>query len=300
MIIKGMVFNIQRYSLDDGPGIRTIVFLKGCPLRCLWCCNPESQNPWPEIAHRDSLCNNCMKCVEVCPVKAISVNEKSVCIDRKLCNACGKCVEACVREALGIYGKEMSVDDVFHEVMQDVDFYRTSNGGVTASGGEPLLQHEFVAALFQRCQQEGITTVLETSGYASRDALESVLPHTSLVLHDLKCADPELHQKLTGVSNEQILNNLAFTAKMVPVIVRIPIIPSVNDSEEEVNAMAHIIVQNKLKKVELMPYHRFGLGKYKMLDREYLLEEIASPTDDMLQRVKRIFDSYELECKIVK
>lgn len=232
-------------------------------------------------------------------MKAISVDAEGIRINRDLCSVCGECAKVCNREALGIYGKSMTVEEVFEEVIKDVDFYKKSNGGVTASGGEPLFQSEFTAALFKKCLEAGIGTVLETSGYAEEDNLKKVLSYTDLVLYDLKCADPKLHIQLTGVSNNLILKNLSIASNLVPLIIRVPVIPNCNDSQQEVEAMAQIIIQNGIDKVELMPYHRFGMGKYKMLDRNYFLEELERPSDGLLQKVKEIFESYGLACKIV-
>ena len=298
---KGIVFNIQRFSLDDGPGIRTTVFLKGCPLRCLWCSNPEGQNARPELAHRDMICTKCGRCVSACPKNAISIINDEWYLDRSLCDGCGKCVEACVRGALGIWGKEMSVEEVFEEVTKDLDFYEVSNGGVTLSGGEPLFQPDFAAELLRRCKDERIHTTIETSGYCSESSLKKVLPHLDLIYYDLKCLSLDLHKKITGVSNEIILKNLKFlVGKGSPLIIRFPLIPTLNDSNSEVAALAEFIEQIGVKNVEILPYHRLGIGKYKMLNRNYELEKIMPPTSEHLQMIKRIFELRGLKCKIVK
>lgn len=300
--VKGIIFNIQRYSVDDGPGIRSTVFIKGCPLRCLWCSNPESQKPWPEVAHRDSVCNKCGQCIEVCDTKAISVDNKGVHINRKLCTNCGKCVEVCAPGALKVFGNEMPVEEVFQEIRRDIQYYQISGGGVTAGGGEPLYQPDFVAALFKRCQDEGIHTCLDTCGCATTAAVDKVLPYTSLVLFDLKCMDPTTHQKLTGRSNKLINRNLELiVARGTPLIIRVPIIPGFNDSDEEVTAIARTVADmNHLNQVNLLPYHKFGTGKYKMLDRRYKLGELAPPTDTKLRRAKEIFESFGINCVIRK
>ncbi|MDD5703404.1 MAG: glycyl-radical enzyme activating protein [Dehalococcoidales bacterium] len=299
---RGIVFNIQRYSIQDGPGIRTTVFLKGCPLRCLWCSNPESQNVMPEVVHRDTLCNSCGRCLEVCREKAISIKDKTVSIDRKLCNNCGQCLEVCTPGALNIYGKTMSVREVFEQVRKDTDFYSSSGGGVTVSGGEPLSQPDFVAALFKLCQDRGIDTCIETSGCASEGALEKVLPLTSLVLYDIKLSDRDAHKKWTGQPNSEILRNLGLVvASGVPVIIRIPLIPGINDTEGELRKIAQIAVDNlkSPRKVNILPYHRFGMGKYQMLDRKYHLAELTTQKDPEISKMKELLESYDLECEIV-
>ncbi len=300
--VKGVIFNIQRYSIQDGPGIRTTVFVKGCPLRCLWCSNPESQHTGPEVAHRDSLCTACGRCQAVCPEEAITVQAKSISIDRKRCTNCGQCVAVCTPGALFTYGQTHSVREVFEQVSRDREFYNSSGGGVTVSGGEPLLQPEFVAALFQLCQDRGIETCIETSGCASSQALEKVLPYTSLVLLDLKLADPLTHQKWTGQSNQMILENLRqVVARGVPVILRLPLIPGINDTEEELGRTAQIAREylRPPRKVNLLPYHRFGLGKYAMLDRAYLLPELITQQETQIQKAKSLLESRGLECEIV-
>ena len=201
----GIVFNIQKYSIQDGPGIRTTVFLKGCPLRCAWCANPESQHAEPQIAHRDSLCSKCGRCVDACQEKAISVDAKGIYIDRKLCTNCGKCIDVCSPQALKMFGDKMSVREVFEKIREDAEFYRNSGGGVTVSGGEPLAQPDFVAALFRLCWNNGIETCIETSGCASSKALMEILPYTSLVLFDIKLGNPAAYRRWTSKSNEEIL-----------------------------------------------------------------------------------------------
>jgi pyruvate formate lyase activating enzyme len=300
--IKGIIFNIQRFSIQDGPGIRTTIFFKGCPLHCAWCSNPESQNFKPEMVHRDSLCTKCGLCIDVCPEKAISIRDKGVSIDRNICTNCGDCTKVCLPGALKILGQTMSAGEVLLEIKKDADFFWNSGGGVTASGGEPLAQPDFVAALFKLCQDNGIDTCIETCGYASAEALEKVLPYTSLVLYDVKIGDGKSHREWTGVSNEEILKNLdRAIASGVPVTIRVPLIPGINDSDQELKEIARIAAGSFKKpgKVELLPYHRFGMGKYQQLDREYELTELTTQETSELEKMKGLFESFGLECEIV-
>jgi pyruvate formate lyase activating enzyme len=298
----GIVFNIQKYSIQDGPGIRTTVFLKGCPMRCAWCANPESQHFDPEIAHRNSLCSKCGRCMGACQEKAISVDARGICIDRKLCTNCGKCIDVCSPQALKMFGEKMSVREVFERIREDAEFYRNSGGGVTVSGGEPLAQPDFVAALFRLCRNNGIETCIETSGCATEEALIEILPYTSLVLFDIKLGDAAAHGRWTMKSNEEILRNLGIAAASgTPLILRVPMIPGINDSDDELKYIAHIALETLKKpaRIDLLPYHRFGVGKYQMLDREYQLSELTTPKDMEVQRIKRLFESYGLECEVV-
>ena len=298
---KAIVFNIQRFSIQDGPGIRTTVFLKGCPLRCLWCSNPESQNSFLEMGHRNTICIRCGRCVEICPVKASSMTEEGIKIDRELCTNCGKCIQSCVVGARRFYGEVMSVDQVFQEVKRDKDFYQDSGGGVTASGGEPLLHADFVAELLQCCWENDIHTCIETCGYADKDAWEKVLPYTNLVLFDLKLMDPITHHKWTGESNEKIVDSLKLVAGSgVPVMIRIPVIPGVNDSDKNMKESAKYIRSLGLKKVQLMPYHRYGASKYEILDRHYSLSELKPQSDKQLSEIINIFQTHDLDCEIVR
>ncbi len=298
---RGIVFNIQRYSIHDGPGIRTVVFLKGCPLRCAWCSNPESQNPHPEIAHSDSLCDKCGKCADVCPTHAVTIKDKGILISRELCTNCGQCIDACQPGALKLYGKEMSAKEVYREVEKDSEFYRESGGGVTASGGEPLVQPVFLASVFQLCQFSGIHTAIETTGLARTEALKLVMPYTNLLLYDIKFAGSESHQQWTKQSNAQILNNLKFAVENnMSVIVRVPLIPGLNDTDSELRKIADIVIRTlKDPKVHLLPYHRYGQGKYGMLDREYRLESLTRQSNEDLERAKQIFVSVGVDAQVV-
>jgi pyruvate formate lyase activating enzyme len=301
---KGIVFNIQRFSLQDGPGIRTTVFLKGCPLRCWWCSNPESQAVYPEVAHSTALCVRCGECVKICPNQAISFSsgERGIRIDRRLCRNCGTCVSACYSGAIKVYGKEMSVVEVFEEIEKDVAYYKNSEGGVTVSGGEPLAQPDFVNSLLKQCQKSGLHTVVDTCGYVKQVVLKAVLRYTDLVFFDLKHANGPTHKRVTEVSNKRILNNLKLVAQSgIGAIVRVPIILGINDSLEDMTAIARYVASLKtIKEVNLLPYHRFGVGKYEMLDRAYRLDSTLPPKGAQLEELKKLVEAHGKECKIVE
>jgi pyruvate formate lyase activating enzyme len=300
-VVEGSIFNIQRFSIQDGPGIRTTVFLKGCSLSCLWCSNPESQNSFFEVTHRDMICQKCGRCIEACTAGAISLTDKGTKTDRKKCTNCGKCIEVCVYGARQFYGEKKTVDEVYGEVTRDKPFYLNSGGGVTVSGGEPLLQADFVAELFQRLQESGVHTCLDTCGYADEDSWRKVFPHTNLVLYDLKLMDPQAHRKWTGKSNEKILRGIKLLSELkVPTIVRIPVIPGANDSEGNMKATARFCLDAGIYEVNLLPYHRFGEGKYTGLDRSYRLGDLRKPDDTDLQKLAGIFRTAGLTCKIVE
>ena len=297
---KGLIFNIQRYSVHDGPGIRTTVFMKGCPLRCLWCSNPESQSRDNEVIHRDSLCNSCERCIEVCEPQAITLVDGGVRINRDSCTVCGKCVEVCYTGALAFAAQYMSIEEVLEEVEKDALFYRNSNGGVTIGGGEPLAQADFVSGLLKACHDKGLHTALDTCGYASTQRLERVLREVDLVLYDLKHMDPLRHRETTGVSNNLILRNAKTIARLeIPMVISILIIPTISDTVDNLRATADFITKLRgVKEIRLLPYHRAGLGKYRNLDRAYCLEGIEAPQEEDLHRAKEIIESYGLECQI--
>ncbi len=298
-LLQGWVFDIQRYSINDGPGIRTTVFLKGCPLGCLWCDNPESQSKMPELLYLPSLCTNCQRCVAVCSTGATTVGSNGqIQIDRSLCQVCGKCLEACLSEARVIIGKLMSVEEVFEIVRKDTLFYRNSGGGVTASGGEPVHQPEFVRALLTRCQGAGLHTALDTCGFGEWNTLEDILEHVDLVLFDLKHMDTEMHRRLTGVGNEIILQNLERTAKLKPVIVRIPLIPGHTDSKANIEASGQFLSRIGVSRVDVVPYHQLGVGKYQRLGRQYALSDVAACSDEREEICMQILERCGLEVSV--
>ncbi len=298
--VKGLVFNIQRFSIHDGPGIRTTVFFKGCPLRCLWCANPESINPFPEIMFNEAKCIKCYKCINVCPFRAIIQHFDKVIINREICDGCGECMNVCYSGALNLCGKYMSLEEVLNEVRRDIPFYQASNGGVTASGGEPLMQHEFVKELFKIAYEEGISTALETSGHAPWKALSSVLKHTDLILYDLKAVDSKVHEEMTGVTNKLILENLKRASlEAIPIIIRIPIIMGYNiATEEDIHKIGSFLSKLKgIERVDLLPYHKFGEIKYRFLGREYKVK--AKPLNkEFISNLKGIIESYGYKTSI--
>ena len=299
--ITGTVFNIQRFSVQDGPGIRTSVFTKGCPLECPWCSNPESIKPYTEVAHVAPLCKQCGSCIEACDLKAISLAEKGIKIDREKCNNCGKCVQVCTNDALKLFGEEVSVQEVLDEAIKDKLYYHSSDGGVTASGGEALRQARFVSALFELCHEEGIHTTLDTSGHCRQADMEMVLEHTDLVLFDLKLIDPGSHIAILKASNQPIHRNARLIVERgVPMIVRIPLIPGLTDTDENLEGVANFVrdLDSELP-INILPYHRMGMGKYPMLDREYKLSELQLMPDERLKEIVDYFQSHRLACDIV-
>jgi len=301
-VLTGRIFNIQRFSVQDGPGIRTTIFMKGCPLACPWCSNPESGNAHPEVGHVDALCDGCGRCLPVCEPLAISLEGESVRIDRKLCDNCGRCVELCTPGALKMLGREISVEEALREIQKDRLYYRNSKGGVTASGGEPLRQPRFVTELFKRCREAEIHTALDTCGHAPREALQSVLEHTDLVLYDLKLIDDEAHTRVLGASSRPILDNARFVARSaVPLIIRIPLIPGFTDTEENLRAVTRFIedVGEGVRAIHVLPYHRFGLDKYRMLDLEYRLGDLKPPPEERVRAVVDCLGSLGLDREII-
>jgi len=299
--VKGIVFNIQRFSVQDGPGIRTTVFLKGCPLDCPWCSNPESIKPYPEVAHVAAMCKHCGSCIKVCDLKAISFAEKGIRIDREKCNNCGKCVEVCINDALKLFGNEVSVEEVLDEARKDKLYYHSSDGGVTASGGEALMQARFVSALFKGCHEEGIHTTLDTAGHGRQADLEMVLENTDLVLFDLKLIDPGSHIAIVKASNQPIHRSARLIVERgVPMIVRIPLIPGLTDTDENLEGIANFVreLDSELP-INILPYHRMGMGKYPMLDREYKLSGLELPPDERLKEIVDFFQSHSLTCEVV-
>jgi pyruvate formate lyase activating enzyme len=296
---KGIVFNIQKFSVHDGPGIRTTVFMKGCPLHCLWCSNPESQNPFPDLMVRDILCKGCGACAEVCPQGAITITRESGRkIDRTKCNRCLLCVPVCIYHSLNICGKYMEVGDVIGEVLKDRLFYKNSGGGVTLSGGEVLLQGRFARNLLEQSKGEGLHTALDTSGFGPWKELEALLPFVDLLLFDLKHMDSAEHQKTTGMGNELILENLEKASQMVPVWLRIPLIVGFNTSLDHIKRVAFLGKKLGVQKLSLLPYHEGGKTKCEQLGRTYPLPEARAPGEEHIQALKGLVEQEGIKVSI--
>jgi len=299
---KGVVFNIQRFSLHDGPGIRTTVFLKGCPLQCKWCSNPESIRLYPEIITRDIKCIRCGKCIEACPQQAITIVENTRTIEWVKCNYCMKCAEVCPSGAIGRVGEYMTVAEVVDTVGRDTSFYRRTNGGMTLSGGEPLVQWQFALELLQEAKRRGLHTALDTAGYADWEALDEVLNYTDLVLYDIKHMDSAKHQEATKVPNERILDNLQRTVAnpKTKVWIRYPIIPQFNDSEEELEELCKLILTlgPSVEKVSLLPYHKFGESKYAAMGKAYPWEGLPLVGEKRVEKFKKLVESHGLKVDV--
>jgi len=297
--LTGIVLNIQHFCTHDGPGIRTTIFLKACSLRCKWCCNPESIHPKPELSYNLGKCigeKECGFCLKECPESALFVlqSDGKVRVNWDLCTNCGKCVDICPTHALNLFGQNMTVQQVLDEVEQDSNFYNESGGGITVSGGECLLQPEFVGALLAGAHERGINTAIETAGNVPWRFMEQVLPHVDVMLHDHKATDPEQHKKWTGVDNVRILANFKQAYETFPntkFVARTPLIPGVNDDEDHVRSVLAFIRPHKnVIDYELLPYHRFGESKYNFLGRVYELKDFESPTAEKLLRLRAIID----------
>lgn len=276
MILKATIFDIERNSYVDGPGIRTTVFFKGCNLRCAWCHNPESQSPKPQMMFYKNKCTGCGKCKEKCP----NALEK--------CELCGKCTIYCPHDAREICGKEYTVDEVMREILKDKVFYENSGGGVTFSGGECMLQIDFLEEILKVCKENGIHTAVDTAGHVPYEYFERILPYTNLFLYDVKCYDSEKHKKYTGVRNELILENLKkLLATGKSVWVRIPIIPTVNDTVEEIQRIkAYISSCGKPEKIELLPYHAMGEHKFEALGKA--VQRFNAPSAETIKIINHV------------
>ena len=285
---KGWIFDIKRFAVHDGPGIRTTVFLKGCGLSCAWCHNPESIHAQPELLLNPSRCIGCGACVEVCPNDVHSFNESGEhLLRRDRCNHCGKCVDACYSEALLMAGRETTVGEVVDILAEDRSFYETSGGGVTLSGGEPLLQNEFALSLLRCCKEEGFHTAVDTSGHLPWEAIEKALPYIDLVLYDLKSMDSEVHKQYTGSGNDRLLANLKrIDESGVPIEIRMPIIPTVNDTNGSIESAGRFLTAlNNIKEVRLLAYHRYAGSKYLSVGRPNHMPDVESPSKKYLREI---------------
>lgn len=297
---KGRTFNIQRYSIADGPGIRTTVFVKGCPLSCKWCSNPESQSPERQVAYRNTSCKACGKCVAACPKQCMVLDEDGIHIDREVCDVCGACIKKCLPGALSYSGKDMTALEAFKVVMRDKDYYE-KEGGCTCSGGEILMQPDFVAAVFAQCRENGIHTNADTSGFGSEEAMRKILEYADMVFFDLKHMDPEEHKRMIGVSNELILKNLDICMHSdAVVVIRVPLIKGYNDTDENIIAMCETLkkIGGQTPEIQILPYHNYGENKYRMIDEVYELEGMESPSQETKDHVKELIESMGFACKV--
>jgi pyruvate formate lyase activating enzyme len=301
--MKAIIVNIQRFSLHDGPGIRTLVFFKGCPLNCRWCANPECISPAPQLGFSKLLCNRCGNCFSACPPGAILAGREGLPeIDRERCTVCGRCVEVCPEKALTIYGREVALEELFEEVCRDRSFYRHSGGGVTVSGGEATLQADYVTALFKLCREAGIETAVETCGCVNPVKFRKVLELTDFVLYDLKLLDDRRHRELTGRSNAPILRNARLVVdRGVPVQFRMPLVPGLNDDPENIKATAGFLQRlnaDACRSIELIPYHRLGVGKYEAIGREYPLLGLESAGPEEIELARKRFEEQGITCLV--
>ena len=296
---SGVIFDLQRFSVHDGPGIRSLVFFQGCPLRCKWCSNPESYRHAPEILFDPAKCLGCRACVTACASGAVRVIGDMVCYDRSKCRACGLCAEVCYAEARVLKGIIVTAEWVVAEVIKDEAFFANSGGGVTLGGGEPLAQPEFARAIVRGCQEKGLHTAIETCGHVPWASLEMVLPWTNLFLFDLKHLDPRKHHTHTAGDVGLIQSNLAKLATAGPsVVVRIPVIPTFNAEPAEIAAMAERVAALGLSEVHLLPYHGLGQGKYHLLGQDYPFAATAKVTESQLEELSTVILATGLKVKV--
>jgi pyruvate formate lyase activating enzyme len=297
--MTGTIFRIARYAVHDGPGIRTTVFLKGCPLRCWWCHSPESQSTDPELMVQPERCVKCGTCLPACPNHAIEPVGESFATDRGVCEVCGACVRACPSGARAIVGITLTVDQLMAEIEKDVVFFDESGGGVTFSGGEPLMQPDFLDEALRRCQAIRIHTAVDTCGLADSEVLLRISPNTDLFLFDLKLMDDLRHREVTGASNQLIIENLKMLARSRGNIrIRFPLIPAINDDPENVRALGALVRSLGITRVDVLPYHRAGIAKYVRLGEEYRLPDTGPPSSGEVAQVVAILEQYQLRVQV--
>lgn len=296
---EGVVFDIQRFSIHDGPGIRTILFLKGCPLSCKWCSNPESQLIRPVIMYQEDRCIRCKDCIHICPEKALDFNIPGL-VDRKKCVGCGECENICPTGALTLKGKKMTVQQVIKELAKDASNYRHSGGGVTLSGGEPLVQWEFAREVLKACKYKGWHTAMETTAYTNDEKIiDEIFPLVDLVLMDCKSCDDAIHRKYTGVSNRTILKNAQRITQIAKTVIRIPTIPGVNATEAAFDTICAFAKSlTGIDTIHILPYHTYGENKYGLLGREYEMKDTNALTTDTIRSLQRVVEKNGFKCVI--
>lgn len=286
----GVIFNIQKFSVNDGPGIRTVVFFKGCPLHCRWCSNPESQLPRLQILWDQKKCVDCRRCMDICPVGAVTLSGGHIHIDALRCSACGRCVSQCPGKALETEGEIRTVQEVIDIVLQDRVFYEESGGGITLSGGEFLSQPEFAQELLLASKEEGLHTCCETTGFAAPQVFDRLTEHLDLLLFDMKHWEPAKHREGTGVTNELPLSNMKRAIKRgKAVLPRIPVIPGFNDTPADAEKFSSILQEAGAGRCQLLPFHQFGENKYRLLDQAYCFEDVPALHREDLETYLQIF-----------
>lgn len=300
---EGLIFNIQRFSLHDGPGIRTTIFFKGCPLSCVWCHNPEGINPRKQLFFKSFTCDLCGNCLNVCLSNVFTIKKENLILKRENCDFCGKCVQACHKNALELCGMTMSPKELLNEVLKDSEFYETSNGGITLSGGEPLMQFEFIKKFLKNIKPHNIHSALDTSGYAEKDQFKDILGLIDLALFDVKTLNKARHRKLTGVSNDLILSNLKECANYsVETIIRIPVIYGYNFINLHDELTNHILQLHNIgfSRFQIIPYHKFGEQKYEMLGIPCDISLKSNQFNEIKQIVSKIKAKVDISINIIK
>jgi pyruvate formate lyase activating enzyme len=297
--IAGNIFDVQRFSIHDGPGIRTVVFFKGCPLHCPWCSNPESQNSTPELLYSRSRCLRCGSCVYVCPEEALTLADDGVIIERSRCVPCDECSQACPSGALRLAGRRATAAEVLDEVARDSIFYQHSDGGMTLSGGEPLMQPDFALALLEGARALGFHSAVETNGLTSPEIIRRVLSQTDLILYDIKHMDCARHRAATGEANTAILENARLAATLgIQMMIRVPVIPGFNDDLSQITAIGEFARELGVSELHLLPYHRYGITKYASLGRAYTLSEANAPTQSQMDSFRDELQALRLRVRI--
>ena len=297
---SGMIFNIMRYSVQDGPGVRTTVFLKGCPLECLWCHNPESQAAGFQVVFRADRCLGCGDCVTACPHDALALDERGRPQPSGPCRSCGECVRVCPTGARDGIGRVITVAEAMAEIKKDLPFFEESGGGITFSGGEPLYQPDFLEGLLRACRMERIHTAVDTSGAAPYEILERILPLTDLFLYDLKLMDDVRHKRMVGVSNRLILDNLTRLASSeAEILIRVPIIPGVTDDRENLSELGAFLAElGTIRYIVVLPYHEIGVEKYRLLGRNNNLADTRPPSRERMEEIAAILEGFGLRASI--